>query len=59
MHVSRLSCELRFGHKVCMFRVYKEICTFIYTQDMFTDYKKQMTSQEFAHEHVFKGLNDR
>ena len=40
-----------------MFRVYKEIC--IYTQDMFTDYKKQMTSQEFAHEHVFKGLNDR
>ena len=32
---------------------YKEICT--YTQDMFTDYKKQM----FAHEHVFKGLNDR
>ena len=40
-----------------MFRVYKEIC--IYTQDMYTDYKKQMTSQEFAHEHVFKGLNDR
>ena len=43
-----------------MFRVYKEIC--ILTQDMFTDYKKkqqQMTSQEFAHEHVFKGLNDR
>ena len=36
---------------------YKEMCT--YTQDMFTDYKKQMTSQEFAHEHVFKGLNDR
>ena len=21
--------------------------------------QKQMTSQEFAHEHVFKGLNDR
>ena len=40
-----------------MFGVYKEIC--IYTQNMFTDYKKQMTSQEFAHEHVFKGLNDR
>ena len=32
---------------------YTEICT--YTQDMFTDYKKQI----FAHEHVFKGLNDR
>ena len=43
--------------QACMFRVYKEIC--ICTQDMFTDYKKQMTSQEFAHEHVFKGLNDR
>ena len=41
-----------------MFRVYKEIR--IYTQDIFTDYKKkQMTSEEFAHEHVFKGLNDR
>ena len=36
---------------------YKETCT--YTQIMFTDYKKQMTSQEFAHEHVLKGLNDR
>ena len=57
MHVSRLSLELRFDHKACMFRVYKEIC--IYTQDMFTDYTKQMTSQEFAHEHVLKGLNDR
>ena len=52
-----LKLRLRFGHKACMFRVYEEIC--IYTQDMFTDYKKQMTSQEFAHEHVFKGLNDR
>ena len=39
--------------------VYTCIHVYTYTQDMLTDYKKQMTSQEFAHEHVFKGLNDR
>ena len=38
---------------------YKKIVhTRIYTSNVFT-LQTQMTSQEFAHEHVFKGLNDR
>ena len=32
---------------------------FVYIHKICLPTTKQMTSQEFAHEHVFKGLNDR
>ena len=40
-----------------MFRILKKF-VHIYTRYVYT-LQKQMTSQEFAHEHVLKGLNDR
>ena len=57
----RLSLELQFGHRACMFRISRKL--YILNKNIYTRYvytlQKQMTSKEFAHEHVFKGLNDR